>query len=98
VLRLWLEAHRIPAVQEPWRAITDSYAQAASSIIRRAVDRGELPSTASATLILDTLCGGVLAHALGAPEPLHLRQWTEPRDYGERLVDFILARADALAG
>jgi len=45
------------------------------------------------TLLLDTLCGGVVMHVSSTPEHLLPRLRTEADDYAQRLVDFLLRAA-----
>lgn len=37
------------------------------AIVRRGIDRGELPASTSVTLLLETLIGGAMMHAVGIP-------------------------------
>jgi hypothetical protein len=67
MLRLSLEADRIPGLQRHWASVAEAQIRAARDIVHRALYSGELPKGTSATLVLDTLCGGVILHALSAP-------------------------------
>jgi AcrR family transcriptional regulator len=93
MLRLSLEADRIPGLQRHWDAVAEAQIRAARDIVHRAVARGELPKGTSATLVLDTLCGGVMMHALSAPVSLKALQRAKGPAYVEKLVDFVLAAA-----
>jgi hypothetical protein len=43
-----------------------SQTQAARAIVRRGIHRGELPASTSVALLLETLIGGAMMHALSA--------------------------------
>ena len=64
------------------------------AIVRRAIQRGDLPAGASVTLISDMVAGSVLNHALVTPP--HLRGAMEARSeqFFEQLVDIVLAGVD----
>jgi AcrR family transcriptional regulator len=83
-MRLNLEARAIPGIAENYAAMRTAQTRAARAIVRRGIDRGELPPGTSVTLLLDTLVGGAMMHALNTPAekrtPGHARD----------LVDFLL--------
>jgi AcrR family transcriptional regulator len=90
VMRLGLEAAGIPGVARHYQAMQRSQVLAARAIVRRGIDRGELAAGTSATLLLDTLVGGAMMHALNTPPD---RRDDLARDIGthaERLVDFLM--------
>src|SRR4029453_5146464 len=93
MLRLSLEADRIPGLQRHWASVAEAQIRAARDIVHRALYRGELPKGTSATLVLDTLCGGVILHALSAPASLKALQRVKAPTFVEQLVDFVLAAA-----
>ncbi|MCX4098598.1 TetR/AcrR family transcriptional regulator [Nocardia sp. alder85J] len=98
-MRLTLEAHLVPGLEEHWDEVRSSQILAARSIVQRAVDRGQLPPETSVTLLLDTLSGAVLMHAQAVPPQLRARQAAQADAYAGELVDFVLgavrARPDA---
>ena len=87
-LRLSLEAGRIPGVAEHWAVTRESQLLAARAIVHRGIGRDELPAGASVTLLLDTLIGGAMMHALTTPAPTS--------GHAERLVDFLMHAVTAL--
>jgi AcrR family transcriptional regulator len=97
-LRLMLEAGTIPGIAEPYQATRQAQIRAAHGIIRRGIDRGELPSTASVTMLLDTLIGGAMMHALTTPPAKRALLATQTADHAQRLVNFLLHAVTAPAG
>nr|WP_277349674.1 TetR-like C-terminal domain-containing protein [Planosporangium thailandense] len=89
-LRLMLEGGAIPGVAEHYERVRQSQVLAARGIVRRGIDRGELPGTTSVTLLLDTLVGGAMTHALTTPADRRAQLATHPERYALRLVDFVL--------
>jgi AcrR family transcriptional regulator len=90
LLRLTIEAARVPGGREHLDRFLQSQAVAARAIVRRGIDRGQLGADTSVTMLLDTISGGALNHALVAPA--HLRDQVEAGAdrYAEELVDFVL--------
>ena len=89
-LRLNLEACAIPGVAEHYDGIRRSQVLAARAIVRRGIDRGELVKDTPVTLLLDTLAGGAMMHALTTPPDLKASLNREVRAHAERLVSFLL--------
>jgi len=94
-LRIALEADRIPGVAGHWARIRESQILAARDIVRRAIQRGELPEGTSVTLLLDTLCGAVITHVQVTPDAARPQLGPGVEKYAASLVDFLLARAPA---
>lgn len=92
-LRMTTEAFLTPELQATWEQRRESQVLAARAIVRRGIRRGELSPGASVTLVLDTLLGGVLMHALVLPDELAPDDGSDLDAYAESLVDFVLARA-----
>ncbi|MBB2941001.1 AcrR family transcriptional regulator [Actinoplanes lutulentus] len=90
VLRLTIEAASVPAGQEHLDRFLQSQAVAARAIVRRGIDRGQLGADTSVTLLLDTISGGALNHALVAPAHLRDQVKAGADRYAEELVDFVL--------
>ncbi|GIE01806.1 TetR/AcrR family transcriptional regulator [Paractinoplanes durhamensis] len=82
-MRLALEAGSIPGIAENYAAMRTSQIQAARAIVRRGITRGELPAGTPVTLLLDTLIGGAMMHALSSPA-------FDTATYAGQLVDFLL--------
>jgi AcrR family transcriptional regulator len=70
---------------------------ATRAIVRRAIERGDLPAGASVTLISDMIAGSVLNHTLVTPP--HLRDAMEARSeqFFEQLVDIVLAGVEVVS-
>ena len=97
-LRLSLEAGSIPGVAEHYDEMGRSQVMAARAIVRRGIDRGELPAATSVTLLLDTLAGGAMMHALSTPPDRRAALAGDTAGYARRLVDFLLGAVTAPAG
>jgi AcrR family transcriptional regulator len=90
VLRMGVEAASIPGVAERWARLRESQVLAARATVRRGIRRGDVPEGTSVTLLLDTLCGGVLMHAITTPTELRAQLAADVDGYANRLVDFLL--------
>jgi AcrR family transcriptional regulator len=89
-LRLGLEAAAIPGVAEHYEAMRRAQTLAARAIVRRGIDRGELAAGTSVTLLLDTLVGGAMMHALSTPPEKRADLARNVSSQAERLVNFLL--------
>ena len=88
-MRLAFEAGAIPGIAERYEAMRTSEILAARAIVRRGIDRGELPAGASITLLLDTLVGGAMMHALSTPPDKRAALADDTAHHARRLVDFL---------
>lgn len=67
-LRLFVEARAHPELlAKSWTEINTARVKAARTIVHRAVERGDLPPDTSATVLLEAVSGGVVAHVLATP-------------------------------
>lgn len=89
-MRLTLEGSAIPGVAEHYESMRKSQVLAARAIVRRGKKRGELDPGTSATLLLDTLTGGAMMHALTTPPDRQAELARNLRAYAEQLVSFLL--------
>jgi AcrR family transcriptional regulator len=96
-LRLGLEAAAIPGVAEHSEAMRRAQTRAARSLVRRGIDRGELAAGTSVTLLLDTLVGGAMMHALSTPPDKQADLARNIGAHAERLVSFLLRAVAAPA-
>lgn len=94
-LRLSVEAGAIPGVAEHYEDMRRSQVLAARAIVRRGIDRGELAPDTPVTLLLDTLAGGAMMHALSTPPDLKASLTRDLRAHAERLVSFLLRAVSA---
>ncbi|MFR9801034.1 TetR/AcrR family transcriptional regulator [Pseudonocardia sp. RS010] len=88
VERMGLDAPQLPGVAERWERHREAQVRAARAMVRRGIERGEIPADTPVTLLLDTLCGGVALHVSSTPE--RLRPAIDVEDYAERLVTFLM--------
>lgn len=87
-LRLNLEGDQIPGFDR-YLEYQQRQMRIARRMLRRGISRGELPSAARVTTILDALSGGLLVHSLTVPRgPASSRSALEK--FAISLVDFVL--------
>lgn len=98
IMRIGLETDRIPRVARHYESLRRSQILAARGIVRRGINRGELPATTSVTILLDALCGGAMMHAMTAPHALRRTVAAEARAYAGQLADFLLSSAAGSGG
>ena len=89
-LRLGLEAAAIPGVAEHYAQMRHAQVLAARDIVRRGIDRGELAPDTSVTLLLDTLIGGAMMHAMVTPDDRRADLARSTGAYAAQLVSFLL--------
>jgi len=89
-LRLNLDAATIPGIAEHYQATRTAQIQAARGIVRRGIARGELPATTSVTLLLNTVIGGAMMHALGTQPEKRPALAADTARQAHRLVDFLM--------
>jgi len=97
-LRIVLEAADIPGVAEHYEAMRVAQIKAARSIVRRGIARGEIPAGTSVTMLLDTLVGGAMMHAMSTPPGRRAELAASTGRHARRLVDFLLNAVTAPAG
>jgi AcrR family transcriptional regulator len=91
-LRLAFEPHDDvgSSVREYLRA---SQVNSARQVVHRAIERGDLDTDTSITLVLDTVCGAALNHVIGTPPRRRGEIWRTAGGYAEGLVDFVMAQS-----
>ncbi len=92
-LRMTTEAPLTPELRDTWQSWRGSQVLAARATVRRGITRGELPATSSVTLLLDTLLGATLMHALVTPAELAPSGAEDLDAYAADLADFVLRAA-----
>ncbi|MEV6931626.1 TetR/AcrR family transcriptional regulator [Dactylosporangium sp. NPDC051485] len=97
-LRLSLEAGTIPGVAEHYEAMRTAQIAAARAIVHRGIERGELPASVSVTLLLDTLVGGAMMHALSTPPGKRAVLAADTASHARRLVEFLMHAVTAPVG
>ncbi len=88
-LRLGTELRGVKGIESHFDAMRTSHVNAARAIVKRGVARGQLPKKTPVTLLLDTLCGGAMIHAMVCPEVIDAGS-PAARRYADQLVDFVL--------
>jgi hypothetical protein len=89
-LRLELEAAAIPGVAEHYAQMRQAQVLAARAIVRRGMDRGEIAPDTPVTLLLDTLIGGAMMHAMVTPDDRRADLARNTGAYAAQLVGFLL--------
>lgn len=93
-LRLGVEPPQNPVVSGHFAALNHSQVLAARAVVRGGIDRGELRPDVSVTMLLDTLCGGAMMHAMATPAALRGAAREKSAEYAEQLVEFLLRSAE----
>ncbi len=96
--RLGVDAQFSPELAES--LADDPYPEhirATRAIVRRGIERGELPARASVALIADLIAGAVSNHVRATPDHLRGQVWAESAAYVTELVDTVLAGVRARA-
>jgi AcrR family transcriptional regulator len=88
-LRLGTELRGAKGIKAQFTAMRTSQVNAARAIVKRAVARGQLPRGTPVTLLLDSLCGGAMIHAMVSPGGFDAGS-PAARRYAHQLVDFVL--------
>jgi len=88
-LRLGAELRGVKGIEAQFTALRTNQVNAARAIVKRGVRRGQLPRSTPVTLLLDTLCGGAMIHAMVSPDGFDADS-PAARRYAHRLVDFVL--------
>jgi len=89
-MRLALDGAMVPEIHARREAVARAQIQAARSIVKRGIERGELPRSTSVTMLLDALCGGAMMHAKSTPPGLREKLAAGADEYAARFVEFIL--------
>jgi AcrR family transcriptional regulator len=97
-LRLSLEADAIPGVAKHHESMRRSHVLAARAIVRRGIERGEAAPDTPVTLLLDTLTGGAMMHALNTPPDRKASLQRNLSTHAERLVSFLLRAVGSQPG
>lgn len=91
LFRIRMDARFAPELREELaRDPYPDYIRATRAIVRRGIDRGELPQDASVTMIADLVAGAVSNHARTMPEHLAQRAEVDNEAYLTALVDTVL--------
>ncbi|HKU96567.1 MAG TPA: TetR/AcrR family transcriptional regulator [Vineibacter sp.] len=90
-LHMLVDTTRFPEVA----AVLGSYGEAtvrqARSIVRRAIDRGELPPATNPGLVMDMVVGSVTNHVATTPQRLRPAMTAKMDDFAVSLVDVLLS-------
>jgi len=95
-LRIHLEATVIPALQARFSSqIAIPHVEGARALLRRAIERGDLPADAPEDLLLDSLYGAIVIRMILSPPAQRAELATEPHRYAGPIVDFVLSGLNA---
>ena len=90
-LQLQLDLVRHEVVAEAVASYREDVKRSARQIVRRAIDRGELPEDTSTTLVLDVIAGSVMSHVMATPDDLREEMQRRIDAYAGSLVDLVLS-------
>lgn len=91
--RMTVESAVTPPIAQRWQHVRRTQVATARGIVRRAIDRGELPPDTSVTLVVDTICGAAMLRPVAVPDRLRPRANATRDRYAQQLVDFVLGAA-----
>lgn len=89
-LQLRSDARRFPEVHAFAAPYREMMVLQGRRIVRRALDRGELPGKAKPGLILDMLIGGIINHIVSTPEKLRENMLANSDSFVTTIVEIIL--------
>jgi AcrR family transcriptional regulator len=90
-LQLRADARRfaeLRALAEPYRELMVHQGR---GIVRRAIERGDVPANVNPGLIMDLLVGGIINHIISTPRRLHGRLLDQREGFVSTMVDVVLA-------
>jgi Tetracyclin repressor-like, C-terminal domain len=82
-------------VAEHYARMRQAQVLAARAIVRRGMGRGEIAPDTSVTLLLDTLIGGAMMHAMATPEDRRADLARHTGAYAAQLVSFLMRAVSA---
>ncbi|MCK9541511.1 MAG: TetR/AcrR family transcriptional regulator [Novosphingobium sp.] len=88
-LQLQLDIVRYEVVAEAVGGYNEEVKRNARMMIRRAIERGELPAATSTTLALDVITGAVMSRVSATPAPLREEMLARADDWIEQLVELV---------
>ena len=89
-LHMMVDTTRFPEVAEILEGYREDTVRQARAIVRRAIDRREIPSTTNPELVLDIVVGGVTNHVATTPQRLRPAMTAKMDEFAESLVDVVL--------
>jgi AcrR family transcriptional regulator len=93
-LRAFVEAAAAPEVLERFNErVVRHHEKATSVMIRRAIERGELPPDVKSDILIESMFGAVYQHAFSTRPEQREAALRDIPNYVPRLVDFLLAGA-----
>ncbi|KMS58193.1 TetR family transcriptional regulator [Sphingobium cupriresistens LL01] len=95
-LQLRTDARRFPDVRAFAAPYREMMVLQGRGIVRRALDRGELPAEAKPGLIMDLLIGGITNHIVSTPSHLRDRMLANANIFLKAMVDVVLLGAQLL--
>jgi AcrR family transcriptional regulator len=97
-MRMMVEARVHTEFAEHLARMSQPTVLAARHIVRRAIDRGELPADTSPAVVLDAIMGATMMHVLATPPELREAVQRQGDSYLDELVDLVLAGVHKTAG
>lgn len=96
-LQTWLaiDARRFPEIKTVTEPYIEQTIKQGRAIVRRAVDRGEVPSTFKPSLLMDLIVGAVSNHVSTTPPHLKSAMMKKAPEFLDELVEVVLKGASA---
>ena len=96
-LQTWfaIDAKRYPEIEAVTAPYIEQTIKQGRAIVRRAVNRGEVPSSFKPGLLMDLIVGAVNNHVLTTPVHLQAAMMKKAPEYLDELVDVVLKGAYA---
>ncbi len=90
-LHMMIDTMRFPEVADVLAGYREDAVRQARAIVRRAIDRGEIPPTTNPGLVLDIVVGGVTNHVATTPQRLRPAMTAKMDEFAVSLVDVLLS-------
>ncbi|TXL75963.1 TetR/AcrR family transcriptional regulator [Vineibacter terrae] len=90
-LHMMIDTLRFPEVADVLAGYREDAVRQARSIVRRAIDRGEIPPSTNPGLVLDIVVGGVTNHVATTPQRLRPAMTAKMDEFAVSLVDVLLS-------
>ncbi|HEX2890594.1 TetR/AcrR family transcriptional regulator [Vineibacter terrae] len=90
-LHMMVDTLRFPEVADVLAGYREDAVRQARSIVRRAIDRGEIPPSTNPGLVLDIVVGGVTNHVATTPQRLRPAMTAKMDEFAVSLVDVLLS-------
>ncbi|TWS95920.1 TetR/AcrR family transcriptional regulator [Reyranella sp. CPCC 100927] len=95
-LHMMVDTTRFPEVADVLGSYGEATVRQARAIVRRAIERGELPPATNPGLVMDMVVGSVTNHVATTPQRLRPAMTAKMDDFAVSLVDVLLSGLQSL--